>query len=48
MQHHAAFHQDLHCLLRFKQPSGTETHHNLETFICDPLKLTMGSPIPIV
>ena len=23
MQHDAAFHQDLHCLLRLKQPSGT-------------------------
>ena len=23
MQHNAAFHQDLHCLLRLKQPSGT-------------------------
>ena len=22
MQHYAAFHQGLHCLLRFKQPSG--------------------------
>ena len=24
MQHNAAFHQGLHCLLRFKQASGTE------------------------
>ena len=23
MQHNAAFHQGLHCLLRLKQPSGT-------------------------
>ena len=30
MQHNAAFHQDLNCLLRLKQPSGTEIHHNLE------------------
>ena len=30
MQHNAEFHQGLHCLLRFKQPSGTEIHHNLE------------------
>ena len=30
MQHKAAFHQGLLCLLRFKQPSGTEIHHNLE------------------
>ena len=24
MQHNAAFHQGLHCLLRIKKPSGTE------------------------
>ena len=28
MQHNAAFHQRLHCLLRLKQPLGTEIHHN--------------------
>ena len=28
MQHNAAFHQDLHCLSRLKQPSTTEIHHN--------------------
>ena len=28
MQHNATFHQGLHCLLRLKQPSGTEIHHN--------------------
>ena len=48
MQHDAAFHQGMHCLLRFKQPSGTEIHHNLETSTCDPLKYTMGSPLPVV
>ena len=32
MQDNAAFHQGLHCLLRFEQPSGTETHQNLEKF----------------
>ena len=39
MQHYAAFHQGLHCLLRLKQPSasGTEIHHNLETSTCDSL-----------
>ena len=37
MQHHAAFHQDLHCLLRLKQLSRTEIHHNLGTSTCDPL-----------
>ena len=31
------FHQGLHCLLRLKQPSGTEIHHNLDS-TCDPLK----------
>ena len=50
MQHNAAFHQGLHCLLRLKQPSGTEIHYtcNLETSTCDPLKYTMDSPILIV
>ena len=47
MQHHAAFHQGLHCLLRLKQPSGTEIHHNLENSTLDPLKYTMDSPILI-
>ena len=28
LQPKAAFHQGLHCLLRLKQPSGTEVHHN--------------------
>ena len=45
MQHNAAFHQVLQCLLRLKQLSGTEKQHNLENSICDPLKYTMGSPI---
>ena len=36
MQHDAAFHQDLHCLLKSKQPSGTDIHHVLETSTCDP------------
>ena len=48
MQHDAAFHQGLHCLLRLKQPSQTETHPNLETFTCNPLNYKMGSPILIV
>ena len=26
MQHDAAFHQGLHCLLGLKQPPGTEIH----------------------
>ena len=48
MQHIAAFHLGLQCLQRLKQPSGTEIRHNLENFICDSLKYTMGSPILIV
>ena len=32
MQHNAAFHQCLHCLLKLKQPSGTEVHKYLENF----------------
>ena len=28
MQHNAAFHQGLHFLLKSKQSSGTELHHN--------------------
>ena len=48
MQHDAAFHQGMHCLLRLKQLSGTGTHHNLENSSCSPLKYTMGSPILIV
>ena len=27
----------MHCLLRLKQPSGTEINHNLETSTCGPL-----------
>ena len=42
MQQNAAFHQGLHCLLRIKQPSGTEIHHNSENSICDPLKVYNG------
>ena len=48
MQHNAAFHRGLRCLLRLKQPSGTEIHNNSELSSCDPLKYTMGSPILIV
>ena len=48
MQHNAGFHHGLHCLLRLKQPPGTEIHCNLENSTYDPLKYTMGNPIPIV
>ena len=37
MQHDAAFHLDLHCLLRFKQPSRTETLHNIEILLSKTL-----------
>ena len=47
MQHNAAFHQDLHCLLRLKQPSRTEKQDNLETSTCGPLKYKMDNPILI-
>ena len=43
----ADFHQGLHCLLRLKQPSGTEIQHNTESSTCDPLKYKMGNPILI-
>ena len=39
---------NLYCLLRLKQPSGTEKHNNLENSIFDPLKCTMVSPLLIV
>ena len=48
MQHNAAFHLGLHCLLRLKQLSVTNLHHNLETSICDPLNYKIGNPILIV
>ena len=48
MQHNAAFHHILHCLLRLKPHSETAIHNNLENSTCDPLKYTMGSPILIV
>ena len=43
-----AFHQGLHCLLRLKQPSGTEAHYNLENSYYDPLKHPLGRHILIV
>ena len=29
IEHNTAFHQGLHCLLRLKQPSGTDIHNNI-------------------
>ena len=34
MQHDAAFHQGLHCLLILKESSETEIYHNLENIKC--------------
>ena len=47
MQHEGTFHQGLHCLLRLKQPSGTEIHNNSENSTRYLLKYTMGNPILI-
>ena len=48
MQHNAAFHEGLHCLLRLKYSSGTEVYNSLENSTCDPLKYTVDSLILIV
>ena len=32
IQHYAAFHQGLYCLIRLKQHSETEIQHNLECY----------------
>ena len=42
MQHNAAFHQGLRCLLRLKQPSVTEVQHNLEISTCYSLNVHNG------
>ena len=47
MPRYLAFHQCLYFLLRSKQSSGTEIHHNLDVKICDPLKQLMDYPILI-
>ena len=48
MQHDAAFHQGLHCLLRLKQPLGTVMHLNLKNATHDPLKYKIESPIRVM
>ena len=48
MQHDAAFHQGLHCLLRLKQPSGTEIHHNLENSTHFVLLVCADSGLPVL
>ena len=47
MQHNAAFHQGLHCLLRLKQPSATEIYGNFKILTCDPFKLRMDKSMLI-
>ena len=44
MQYNDAFYQGLHCLLRFKQPSGTEIYHNLESSTWTPSKAQWAVP----
>ena len=44
MPQNAIIHQDLHCLLRSKQSSGTEVHLNLIILTCDPLTYAMDQP----
>ena len=48
MQHYAAFHLGLHCLLRLNNLKGQKYVIIFENSTCDPLKYTMGSPIFIV
>ena len=52
MQHNAAFHQGLHCLLRLEQQLGTEIHHKDTStsivYLYHFLKYKMGNPIFIV
>ena len=45
MPHMVAFHQSMHCLLRYKS-SGTEIHHFIEILTDNPLKYKkMDNPI---
>ena len=37
MQHNAAFHLGLHCLIRLKQSSGTKIYHNFKNWTGDHL-----------
>ena len=48
MQHYAAFHQGLHCLLRLKQPSGTEIHHNVYYSTCSVVPRVRHCGIPAI
>ena len=44
MPHNAAFHQDLHCLLRPNQSSEKEIQFYLEIKACEPLICTTNYP----
>ena len=46
--HKAAFHQGLHCLLRYKQSSVIEIHTFIEISTCNPFKYKMANSILIV
>ena len=48
MQHKAAFHQGLRCLLRLKQPSTKKMHHFIKILTCDTLNYKMDHSILIV
>ena len=43
MQHNAAFHQGLHCLLRLNQIRGRK-HIIIENSTCSPIKIHNGQP----
>ena len=48
MQHNAAFHQCLHCLLRYIQSSWIEVYNCLEIITCVTLKCIIDNSILIV
>ena len=48
MLHYAAFHQGLHCLLKYKHSSEIEVYLNLGILISDPLICTITHPRLIV
>ena len=48
MQHNAAFHQGLHCLLRQNRSSEKEIQYFLEIITCDPSIYTMDHPDLII
>ena len=47
MQHNAAFHQGLHCLLRLKHPLGTK-YIEISKLTCDPFKYRKDKSMLIV